>query len=373
MLSRLARRATALAVVAVTIGAACREPTEITLELTTDLPCDQLRTSIYVGRPADLARPLSELGVAAEATTCDPTTKRIGTIAVIPSGSNADTVAIKVVARTKGSSCDTNPSSGCVEARRTIGFLPHTPLRLPIALNADCKDLVCANASETCVRGRCVPAIIDPSTCIGSGCPEPTGDGGLPITDAAVDATSTCAPLLPAITYVWHFDDPTDNATQEASKAFPVTTLGTGEGLGVGAPACGKGLARSAAAAPTKLATGKLLSSDKFRVAFRFQTQSPAFIVSYVTANMTGWRLGVSQATGMADVCTGACTSSNFGASLADGTWHTLEMNAAQGTTNVLLDGLQAISIAANPKFTSDATLTVTGAGTLDELTFSAN
>lgn len=283
-------------------------------------------------------------------------------------------MSVRVVGRLASSDCDRDLKSGCVEARRTIGFLPHTSLRLPISLDAACKDLVCASADETCVRGRCVSALVDPNTCIGGTCPDPGGDGGAP-SDAASDAPTTCAPLLPAITYVWHFDDPTDNLTQEANQAFPATTLGNGDGLGTGAPACGKALVRTSATGGTKLAIGKLLTNEFFQAAFRFKTTGPQLLVLYKATPLVGWRFGVEQGKAFMESCDGQqCQTTSAGSSIVtDDQWHRVEIVSSQSGISFAVDGVAGVQLGATPKTIADATLIVTGVGSLDELTFHAN
>lgn len=188
----------------VVLLASCREPTELTLELTTDLPCsngpDSLGdTSIYVGTAAELAGPLSALTPAAVARGCRGT-GRIGNIVVLPSGSDDDRISIRVVAGRQSASCTADLRSGCIEARRSLGFVPHTPLLLPIALNKTCENRVCDNASDTCVEGACVPSAVN---CSG-GCTPPGLDSGLVDATPLVDVTN---PKDTGISDVWWSTD----------------------------------------------------------------------------------------------------------------------------------------------------------------------
>jgi hypothetical protein len=64
--------------------------------------------------------------------------------------------------------------TGCIVARRTLSFIPHTPLTLPIVLRDDCIGVPCG-PSETCVHGSCVSSNVDPDDCVDpAGCDETT-------------------------------------------------------------------------------------------------------------------------------------------------------------------------------------------------------
>jgi hypothetical protein len=68
----------------------------------------------------------------------------------------------------------TNYTGGCIVARRSVRYVSHQRLELPIALDTSCIDVPCG-ATTTCVNGNCVPAMID--QCGPNGC---MPDGGPP-------------------------------------------------------------------------------------------------------------------------------------------------------------------------------------------------
>lgn len=153
----------------------CREPTQITIELTTDVKCADLHeATIAVGGLEGL-----EGGAPSAITSrCDPSSGTIGSLVVTPTATDAP-VAVRVVAafgaKKKASECDASGyKGGCIVARRVVRFVPHTRLRLPIALEAACADVPCG-VSETCVGGRCVPATVDCDPVLGC---VPQADGG---------------------------------------------------------------------------------------------------------------------------------------------------------------------------------------------------
>ncbi len=178
----------------------CLAPTEITLRITTNIPCASLdHVAVIIGTPSDLeTRPPT-----AVTTTCDQ--GNIGTLVVTPSDVQGS-LGISVIAGTIGppdvvaENCRAAGYANCVVARRVLSFIPHTPLTLPIELDSACVSFPCvsdATMTRTCIvisgQPQCVNAKVpDPSECVdasGTQC-EPTGDGSVGVTDAgALDAS----------------------------------------------------------------------------------------------------------------------------------------------------------------------------------------
>jgi outer membrane protein assembly factor BamB len=162
----------------------CREATEITVVVTTDVDCSHVTaTSIAIGAVAGLdMRPAS-----AETKTNVCAAGRIGALVVVPSGHSDAEVAIRVVVGLDGKTPDACVNDGfkggCIVARRALHFLPHAPLTVPVEMRASCRDVGCAASSDllqTCLAGQCVPATIpDSNACTGSGCDIDHGDGGV--------------------------------------------------------------------------------------------------------------------------------------------------------------------------------------------------
>ena len=152
----------------------CLDPTQITLEISTDIPCSELHeTSISSGTLAQLeSRP-------AVATTahCEPATGRVGSIVLVPgqSGDAATRVVAAFGARKTADECvAAGFKGGCIVARRSVRYVSHTRLRLPVRLEGVCADMPC-KADETCVNGQCVPAMVDCDPIVGC---VPSTDGG---------------------------------------------------------------------------------------------------------------------------------------------------------------------------------------------------
>jgi hypothetical protein len=168
--------------------ASCRDATQITVDVTTDVKCPDVKgTSLTIGTLDGLdGRPPT-----AQTTACTPgAVARVGKIVVVPSGEKDDAVAVRVVlgfGRDPAECVAPTFGPGCIVARRSLRYVPHENLTLPIFMSAACSGVACG-ATETCVGGTCKPATIDdPSLCTkAEGCGEEAlgsvaVDGGAPV------------------------------------------------------------------------------------------------------------------------------------------------------------------------------------------------
>jgi len=160
----------------------CSEPTQVTLEITTDVPCDRWRgATITVGRPEEI-----ESKPALATTTreqCTPS-GNVGTLVLVPSARN-EPFAVKVVGGDGRDPAECVPplyGPGCIVARRTLGFVSDSALTLSVPLHASCASVRCG-VQDTCVGDKCRSAkVADPAACVGSkGCSE--GLLGAPVVD----------------------------------------------------------------------------------------------------------------------------------------------------------------------------------------------
>lgn len=192
--------------------AACREPTELKVRVTTDFDCGSLSknaVSVRVGPDFPTKGPAATVSKACAA-------RYAGTVVVAPSG-RGDRVAIEVVAALDPATLDndgqcTEGTPGCIHARRLLGYLDGTALTVPIELQGSCAGRVC-DPSDTCVDARCVPAAIDPAACkvdctlrADGGAPIDAGaDGSLPgnVTQLALGADHSCALLKSGTVKCW--------------------------------------------------------------------------------------------------------------------------------------------------------------------------
>lgn len=151
------------------LAASCREPTEITIAITTDVPCNEVAlaggVAIRVGTSSSVESNASSAVVAPD---CKGGV--IGTLAIVPSGTVDDQVAIEVAVATRSNSalpfiksvdCDPLSPGNCIIAKRVLRYIPHTSLDLPIHLSLKCAGVKCQNANETCVDGACVSVTPD--------------------------------------------------------------------------------------------------------------------------------------------------------------------------------------------------------------------
>jgi outer membrane protein assembly factor BamB len=145
----------------------CREPTQMTFVLSTDVPCERVTgVAIAVGAPEDIdSKPL-----ATTTRTCTGAGD-LGTIVTVPSGSKTDAMSIKVtvgVGRDPSECQGATFGTGCIAARRSLRYIPHTPLTLGVDLRSVCNGVVCGS-DETCVAGACTSALVgDPGACNGN-------------------------------------------------------------------------------------------------------------------------------------------------------------------------------------------------------------
>jgi hypothetical protein len=151
----------ALGLTALVAGSpACQDPTEVVLDVHTDVPCTHAATwrgvAISVGQPgADVEGRAPVLTT----TACD-SAGAIGTLAVVPTGPKDAQIGVRVVAgiTRNPEDCPANGYDGCIVARRTIAYLPHRSQHLLIELTSDCIGNAC-DPNHTCVNGSCTDTV----------------------------------------------------------------------------------------------------------------------------------------------------------------------------------------------------------------------
>ena len=169
----------------VAIAASCREPTQITLRITSGEKCSDLSgVQIVVGKDPAETKSRFDLHYAAALThDCAPSgsSNLIGTLVLTP-GASTGTVVVAAGVPLNGkpapdpATCaDPAIAKSCIIARRSFSFVDHTSLTLPIELDPLCVGKACEPAS-TCFKGACVDATV---SCDGSSCGLPQeGTGG---------------------------------------------------------------------------------------------------------------------------------------------------------------------------------------------------
>ncbi|HRI69625.1 MAG TPA: hypothetical protein PK156_35580, partial [Polyangium sp.] len=170
------------------VFSACQEPTQITLEIRTDLDCSvEPNTAIVVGaRGTESSTPGTVTDMCMDG--------RIGAIVLLPRSAKNEGISVRIVtgigAGYTAEKCLAQPElqddftkgvlEGCIIARRTLNFIPHTPLYLPVTMRGGCLGEPC-DPNSTCVkRGSCTPAEIpNPTDCADpNGCPLPGEEAG---------------------------------------------------------------------------------------------------------------------------------------------------------------------------------------------------
>jgi hypothetical protein len=139
------------------VAVGCLDPTEIILDITSDIPCSSMGTvTIFLQHPSD---PDPTAVTQTQECAASGSESTIGSLVIIPGDSN-DAAGTIIVATTVNGSPSTNCASaplqaGCVVARRKFAFEPHTTLTIPIDLQSACTGVVC-DPNSTCVNGSCV-------------------------------------------------------------------------------------------------------------------------------------------------------------------------------------------------------------------------
>gem|GEM_PF-2841252 len=161
------------------LAGGCLDATQVKLELTTDVNCtDEPATTITVGQLGEF----EEVAPAARTQACSSGGGRVGSIVVVPSGSAKGSLGVQVVMgidKSPEQCVEDDFVGGCIVARRSLGFVQHRGLFLPVELEAACIDVPCG-ATETCRNGICVDAEIrDLDLCLREvGCDVELAGGG---------------------------------------------------------------------------------------------------------------------------------------------------------------------------------------------------
>lgn len=168
--------ASAAIVVGAALGGACLDPTQITLDVTTNVPCAQ---SNGVGFTGGLPGSVERIAPSTVTMSCSGST--IGTLVSTPKGDKDSAAAFVIVQGIDrpASECAAAGFKGCIVARRILRYLAHTPLHLPVAMRLVCKDVAC-DEFQTCAKsGKCVSAEIpDPESCPNGVCVPPGDEDG---------------------------------------------------------------------------------------------------------------------------------------------------------------------------------------------------
>lgn len=206
---------------------ACRDATQIVLNIHTNMPCGDgdawEGVAVYVGEPG---RDVEMASPTLVTTSCDEH-GTVGSLVVVPSGSNDSELGVNVVAgiARNPEQCAEEGYKDCIVARRALRYTPHDSLELSIELTRDCVSVAC-DTEHTCHSGRCVesdaiqedttPApITGPSVRCGDDGVRCSTEGDvccLTVHPETASATGDCRPaaLCDRPSIVLHCDDDTD-------------------------------------------------------------------------------------------------------------------------------------------------------------------
>ncbi len=219
---------------AVACGAAltaCRSPTQIEVDVTTNLDCGVVTETAFT---PGLLVGIEGAPPATTSTTCKD--GHLGSMVMVPSGDENEVVAFKVVTGFNGTradqcSADAGYAGNCIVARRSLRYLPHTTLQVAVKMSSSCIGNDCGDPTMTCVEGACVPATIaDPSQCQGAGCDEKVLlDGGVlpedldatPPEDATIEDATVVDSTIPIP------DAAPDATLQDAGQDSAIPDAGT--------------------------------------------------------------------------------------------------------------------------------------------------
>jgi len=239
------RRQLFLLAISIALGGSCIEPTEILLEITTDIPCGDAGTSgpLLLKTIIQTGTSTADLRETAATTTCRDST-HVGSIGLVP-GREDEPLYVEV-----DGIVSTSPQP--LRAARLVHYVHHSELGLSIDLSLECIDKMCA-PDETCSKGTCIPV----QTCI-SGC-DARGDGTMDAikSDAMVDAQRDvidaadgwpldggCEPPFDAsiAKLYWPFNEPVSSTTTKEFFTKNISTLVLDASLIPSKTGCGNAL-----------------------------------------------------------------------------------------------------------------------------------
>lgn len=181
---------TAFACVAGVVGGlstgACDAPTQVRLEISTDLSCSASRgVAIIVGESGSVETAAPRVTTRA----CDNGV--VGSLVLLPSAieKRVSVLVAQGVNREVESCTARDGWAGCIVARRELYFAEHAQRIVPIRLQATCAGTACSDHATCATAGVCVDAFVD--TCDGDGRCVPRGLGTLGGDAAVTDATPT--------------------------------------------------------------------------------------------------------------------------------------------------------------------------------------
>ncbi|HTM45826.1 MAG TPA: discoidin domain-containing protein [Polyangiaceae bacterium] len=161
-IAAVARWASLLAAAGAIAG--CQAPTQIALQVSTDVPYAAGRTIAFTTGSVGQVESRPPNVVTDTVWGADG---KVGSLILVPSGGDSDALELKVTMGIGRSpeGCSINDANGCIFTRRQLSFIPNKSLTLPIGIFANCEGKPC-EANTTCnALGTCVAKAIDSNQC----------------------------------------------------------------------------------------------------------------------------------------------------------------------------------------------------------------
>jgi hypothetical protein len=156
--------------IAVSTPGCMEKPTEVVVQVYTDVGCDA-QAAVVIG-------PVGELGnrpASAVSTLCDRKTGSLGHVVMVPSGAEDAELGLEVRVKADLGAPDEclaeNEYRGCIVARRILDFIPQRTVHMRVDLRNPCINTPCDQTTSCLAKGvtkACVEARIDVSQCDGA-------------------------------------------------------------------------------------------------------------------------------------------------------------------------------------------------------------
>jgi hypothetical protein len=351
--------------------ASCLGPTEIQLHITTNACAALSRTDIYVGgQDATLLAPGTSTGGCTSPGD-------VGTLTIVPSGGIEQGLQLAVVGAVGGTcSSPATTEAQCIVARRSLSFVPHTRLDLPIFLDSTCAGHVCPE-TQTCVVRQGAPVCIDASCNADGGvsCSEDAGTTDVSVPPACVRS----APDAGAPTLIWSFDDRNDNQIHEDTDGVPPQPILDGF-FASDIPTCGMYFNTVTQAQPLVVDDSRLASSS-FEIAFAYDSIADQLLLSYDPTKTQNGGYQIGLVNGFINVTICSTTCGTFGvdtAMTADGQWHTFALqvttpaNSNGSTVSFYRDGQPIVTLSNVQYVATQGTLSIASGVTIDQVEYYA-
>jgi alpha-tubulin suppressor-like RCC1 family protein len=159
------RRALLLLMVVAALFASCKDATQVSVVLRTNVPyATGAGVALWSSRSGATTAPLVE---STEPWLADG---EVGDVVVTPGDASKDSaltlrVAMGLRGKRAAECTDEGDVNGCIIARRKLAFVPHTRLKVPVVLYLACEGVKCSADTTCSYLGQCVPAQVDPAAC----------------------------------------------------------------------------------------------------------------------------------------------------------------------------------------------------------------